>query len=144
MTKSSVDRKRSKYGEKYSLRFHKRLKTYDLSCNDETPHLIAKFVETDGDLAMRLFERLESNYKENEQLKIKLEDITLEMEYAKESNEDAHYELYKLKKENEQLKQRIKSRLHYYRELNNNFDKNDGFTYNVVKRIVEDLEDILR
>ena len=69
MTKSSVDRKRSKYGEKYSLRFHKRLKTYDLSCNDETPHLIAKFVETDGDLAMRLFERLESNYKENEQLK---------------------------------------------------------------------------
>ena len=72
MTKSSVDRKRSKYGEKYSLRFHKRLKTYDLTCNDETPHLIAKFVETDGDLAMRLFERLESNYKENEQLKNKI------------------------------------------------------------------------
>ena len=69
MTKSSVDRKRSKYGEKYSLRFHKRLKTYDLTCKDETPHLVAKFVETDGDLAMRLFERLESNYKENEKLK---------------------------------------------------------------------------
>ena len=76
MTKSSVDRKRSKYGEKYSLRFHKRLKTYDLTCNDETPHLIAKFVETDGDLAMRLFERLESNYKENEQLKLENKRLT--------------------------------------------------------------------
>ena len=75
MTKSSVDRKRSKYGEKYSLRFHKRLKTYDLTCNDEIPHLIAKFVETDGDLAMRLFERLESNYKENEELKQEIETL---------------------------------------------------------------------
>ena len=46
--------------------------------------------------------------------------------------------------ENEQLKQRIKSRLHYYRELCNEFDKDDGFTYNIVKRIVEDLEDILK
>ena len=75
MTKSSVDRKRSEYGEKYSLRFHKRLKTYDLTCNDETPHLIAKFVETDGDLAMRLFERLESNYKENKQLKQTIDEV---------------------------------------------------------------------
>ena len=75
MTKSSVDRKRSKYGEKYSLRFHKQLKTYDLTCIDETPHLIAKFVETDGDLAMRLFERLESNYKENEQLKQRCKEL---------------------------------------------------------------------
>lgn len=49
-----------------------------------------------------------------------------------------------VKKENEQLKQRIKSRLHYYRELANEFDKDDGFTYNIVKRIVEDLEDILK
>ena len=69
MTKSSVDRKRSRYGEKYSLRFHKQLKIYHLSCNDESPSLIAKFVETDGDLAMDLFERLESNYKENKELK---------------------------------------------------------------------------
>ena len=46
---------------------------------------------------------------ENEQLKIKLKDITLEMENAKESNDDAQYELYKLKKENEQLKQFLKS-----------------------------------
>ena len=71
MTKSSVDRKRSRYGEKYSLRFHKQLKIYHLTCNDESPSLIAKFVETDGYLAMKLFERLESNYKENEQLKIR-------------------------------------------------------------------------
>ena len=49
-----------------------------------------------------------------------------------------------LQTENEQLKQRIKSRLHYYRELCNEFDKDDGFTYNIVKRIVEDLEDILK
>ena len=69
MTKSSVDRKRSRYGEKYSLRFHKQLKIYHLTCNDEIPSLIAKFVETDGDLAMKLFERLENNYEENEQLK---------------------------------------------------------------------------
>lgn len=75
MAKSSVDRKRSRYGEKYSLRFHKQLKIYNLSCNDEIPSLIAKFVETDGDLAMKLFERLESNYKENEQLKQKIKSI---------------------------------------------------------------------
>lgn len=62
MTKSSVDRKRSRYGEKYTLRFHKKTKTYELSIH-ETPMLIAKFVETDGDLAMRLFELLEGNYK---------------------------------------------------------------------------------
>ena len=75
MTKSSVDRKRSRYGEKYSLRFHKQLKIYHLTCNDEIPSLIAKFVETDGDLAMKLFERLESNYKEDEQLKQKIKSI---------------------------------------------------------------------
>ncbi len=49
-----------------------------------------------------------------------------------------------LQTENEQLKQRIKSRLHYYRELCNEFDKDDVFNYNIVKRIVEDLEDILK
>jgi len=52
--------------------------------------------------------------------------------------------LNELNDKNEQLKQRIKSRLHYYRELCNEFDKDDGFTYNIVKRIVEDLEDILK
>ena len=75
MAKSSVDRKRSRYGEKYSLRFHKKLKIYNLSCNDEIPFLIAKFVETDGDLAMDLFERLESNYKEIEQLKQQINEL---------------------------------------------------------------------
>jgi len=47
-------------------------------------------------------------------------------------------------KENEQLKQRINNRLHYYRELYNHFDKNDGFSHDIVERVVEDLEDILR
>ena len=44
----------------------------------------------------------------------------------------------KLIKENEQLKQRINRRLHFYRELYES--TND----NVVKRVIEDLEDILR
>lgn len=52
--------------------------------------------------------------------------------------------LNELNDKNEQLKQRIKSRLHYYRELCNEFDKDDEFIYNIVKRIVEDLEDILK
>lgn len=43
-----------------------------------------------------------------------------------------------LKEENEQLKQRIKSRLHFYRELYET--TNDD----VVKRVIEDLEDVLR
>ena len=45
--------------------------------------------------------------------------------------------LEELADENEQLKQRINSRLHFYRELYE--ETND----NIVKRIVEDLEDIL-
>ena len=59
-------------------------------------------------------------------------------------NNMTYKEVADLLNENEQLKQRIKSRLHYYRELCNEFDKDDGFTYNIVKRIVEDLEDILK
>lgn len=43
-----------------------------------------------------------------------------------------------LKEENEQLKKRIKSRLHFYRELYET--TNDD----VVKRVIEDLEDVLR
>lgn len=43
-----------------------------------------------------------------------------------------------LSEKNEQLKQRINSRLHFYRELYES--TND----NVVKRVIEDLEDILR
>ena len=43
-----------------------------------------------------------------------------------------------LHEENEQLKSRINSRLHYYRVLYES--TND----NIVKRVVEDLEDILK
>ena len=46
--------------------------------------------------------------------------------------------LNELYEENEQLKQRINSRLHFYRELYES--TND----NVVKRVIEDLEDILK
>lgn len=49
-----------------------------------------------------------------------------------------------LSDDNKELRQRIKSRLHYYRELANNFDKDDKFSYNIIKRMVEDLEDILK
>ena len=101
MTKSSVDRKRSRYGEKYSLRFHKQLKIYHLSCNDESPSLIAKFVETDGDLAMGLFERLESNYKEIEQLKQTVSDWS-------GSYDELFEDVKRLEEENEQLKQQLK------------------------------------
>ena len=52
--------------------------------------------------------------------------------------------LNQLNDENEELKQRINNRLHYYRELHDHFDENDGFSYNIVERVVEDLEDILR
>lgn len=44
---------------------------------------------------------------ENEQLKIKIEDIELELENTKDRNDDAHYELYQVKKKNEQLKSEI-------------------------------------
>jgi len=44
----------------------------------------------------------------------------------------------KLKEENEQLKQRINSRLHFYHELY------DSTNDDIVKRVVEDLEDILK
>ena len=110
MTKSSVDRKRSRYGEKYSLRFYKQLKIYHLTCNDEIPSLIAKFVETDGYLAMKLFERLESNYKENEQLKQSISDWS--------GSYDGLYEdVKRLEKENEQLKQRNENQYNQLTEL---------------------------
>lgn len=44
---------------------------------------------------------------ENEQLKIKIEDIELELENTKDRNDDAYYELYQVKKKNEQLKQQL-------------------------------------
>ena len=55
-----------------------------------------------------LQQELQRVENENEQLKIKLEDIALDMENAKEFNDDAQYELYKIKKENEQLKSVLK------------------------------------
>ena len=68
-TKSSVDRKRSRYGEKFSLRFHKPIRTYHLSCSDCHPMLLAKFTEVDGDLAIHCWETFEKLYAENQELK---------------------------------------------------------------------------
>ena len=62
----------------------------------------------------------------------------------KELNIELKRENKTFRRENEQLKRRINSRLHYYRELYNHFDKNDGFSYNIVEKVIEDLEDILR
>ena len=110
MTKSSVDRKRSRYGEKYSLRFHKQLKIYHLSCNDESPSLIAKFVETDGDLAMRLFELLENNYEEIKMLKYENQQlkqfIDTNITPSGEISEKVELikQIAKLKEENNELK----------------------------------------
>lgn len=53
------------------------------------------------------------------------------------SNNEYEY-IAELEAENNQLKQRINSRLHFYRELY------DSTNDDIVKRVVEDLEDILR
>lgn len=71
------------------------------------------------------------SYKQLEKENVRLKD-TLVAAKASLTNFNS------LKKENEQLKQRINSRLHFYRELYES--TNDD----VVKRVVEDLEDILR
>lgn len=52
--------------------------------------------------------------------------------------EDCCDKLNELHEENEQLKQRINSRLYFYRELY------DSTHDDIVKRVVEDLEDILK
>ena len=71
-----------------------------------------------------VLEMLNNLYDENEQLK---NDCGILVQ----SNQD-------YRKENEELKSRINSRLHFYRELYES--TNDD----IVKRVVEDLEDILR
>lgn len=84
---------------------------------------------------------------ENEQLKIKLEDIALEMENAKESNDDAQYELYKIKKKNEQLKKgMIEVVDRYIRNVEHN-PPSSAHTYMKIKgallNIREDLRDLI-
>ena len=120
MTKSSVDRKRSKYGEKYTLRFHKKTKTYELSCADEVPMLIAKFVETDGDLAMRLWERLENSYQENKQLKFEIEKLAYaneELLEQKRAWKECSDNYARLCGENDELKNAIVGKIQYNEDL---------------------------
>lgn len=73
--KISVDRKRSCYGEKFNLRFHKPIQTYHLSCSDCTPMLLAKFTEVDGDLAMHCWETFEKLYQKNTRLEAEVESL---------------------------------------------------------------------
>lgn len=65
MTKSSVDKSRSRYGAYVTLRFHKPIKTYHLTCIKEgNSILLAKFTEVDGDLAIRCWETIENLFQE--------------------------------------------------------------------------------
>ena len=73
MTKSSVDRSRSRYGEYVTLRFHKPYKVYELIWNDKTPALIARFTETDGEYAIGLWETLEKLYSRINHLEKRLD-----------------------------------------------------------------------
>ena len=76
--------------------------------------------------------------EENEQIKKENNHIhNINKEY-REENLMVKEECIRLREENEQLKQRINSRLHFYREL---YDSTKDI---IAKRVVEDLEDILR
>lgn len=138
-----------------------QLAYYDLlneneQLENENQKLDEKICLLTGDLIKtKSYEQLEKELNriknENEGLKSENEDMRRLINNISHQRDEFHHgarenanRVGKLKKENEQLKQRIKSRLHYYRELANEFDKDDGFTYNIVKRIVEDLEDILK
>ena len=91
-------------------------------------------IDSDGEYFDRVNQRyvtLDKLFDELNMLHEEVADTNLANEILQERVE--HY-----RKENEQLKQRINSRLHFYRELYES--TND----NVVKRVVEDLEDILR
>lgn len=108
----------------------KKLEKENLDLSEELDYYKAKCASLETGLfqAERETEQLR---KENKELQGKASSwkITASEQIMEQS---------KLIKENEQLKQRINSRLHFYRELYES--TND----NVVKRVIEDLEDILR
>lgn len=68
----------------------------------------------------------------------RLNQFNEENEILKSTNMEYEDALGRLEEENEKLKQRINSRLHFYRELYES--TNDK----VVERVIEDLEDILK
>ena len=75
--KQSIDKSRSRYGKYVTLRFHKPTKLYQLGWGrphkpSDEPSLIAKFTETDGDYAIRLWETLETLCFENYEMKCAL------------------------------------------------------------------------
>lgn len=116
-------------------RFERIYADVDVFCRDHNAKGVSQLIERDD--YDKIVERFNALHEEIEQLK----DVNTQCcnDYSAMRRDVLQY-----KKENKQLKQRIKSRLHYYHELCNEFDKDDGFTYNIVKRIVEDLEDILK
>ena len=111
MTKSSIDKSRSRYGEYVNLRFHKPTKLYQLSWAtqhkpSDKSYLIANFTETDGEYAIKLWETLETLLFENNTLKcaLALEDITSITSHNKKIDIPPYYEFedksrYYLKKE---------------------------------------------
>lgn len=84
---------------------------------------------------LELENKLNELSDENEQLKY---DNTALKGVFDSYRSQSEYHQKQLEKENDELKSRINSRLHYYRELSES--TNDD----IVKRVVEDLEDILR
>ena len=106
MSKHSVDKSRSRYGDYVTLRFHKPEKVYNLTWGpsiDIVPALIAKFTETDGDYAMALWETLENLCFENNELKcaLALSDVDYIVADGKKIDIPPYYEFetrYKLKK----------------------------------------------
>lgn len=105
MSKHSVDKSRSRYGDYVTLRFHKPVKLYYLTWNssNKIPAVIAIFTETDGDYAMALWETLENLCFENNELKcaLALSDVDYIIADGKKINIPPYYEFenrYKLKK----------------------------------------------
>ena len=96
---------------------------------------LGTYGEFDLDKITELLNKFDS---ENKRLKIKNKGLQSELQIFKEDVEYNNKICNKLSEENEQLKERINSRLHFYREL---YDyTNDS----IVKRVVDDLEDILK
>ena len=105
MSKHSIDKSRSRYGDYVTLRFHKPVKLYYLTWNSskKIPAVIAIFPETDGDYAMALWEELENLCFENNELKcaLALSDVDYIITDGKKIDIPPYYEFenrYKLKK----------------------------------------------
>ncbi len=79
----SVCKRLSKYGEKFTLRYHIPEEKYHLTTSLWTPYLIATFDKTQQDLAYITFEALERLYetqqKEINKLKLDIQELNMEL-----------------------------------------------------------------